>query len=156
VVVGGGPGDEVLRLVRTGPGHEPVVSGVDPSGRLEPARGDLDAIELRPTPVADPAAAFSRLGPPPGVADPRPIEAIIARAAAGAWRLAAGEGAEAADEELLLTQLRAQRVASAASLADALGRDEAEVRDHLDRLFDDGVVLRTGSGERARYRAAAG
>lgn len=148
--------DEILRLVRTGRDHEPVVSGVDPSGTVEHARGDLEALELRPTPVDDPAAAFERLGPPPGVDDPGPIEDIIERAAAAAWRLAAGEGAEAADEELLLTQLRAQRVVSAASLADALGRDVEAVRAELDRLFDEGVVLRTGSGDRARYRAASG
>jgi hypothetical protein len=30
------------------------------------------------------------------------------------------------------------------------------VRYHRDRRCDDGGVLRTGSGERARYRAAAG
>jgi predicted ArsR family transcriptional regulator len=45
---------------------------------------------------------------------------------------------------------------SAGQLAEALGRDPEEVRGELDRLYADGAVLRTGSGERARYRAAAG
>jgi hypothetical protein len=83
----------------------------------------------------------------------RPLVRTIERAAAGAWRLAAGEGAAAADEELLLAELRGQRVGTAASLADALGRDADEIRAELDRLFEEGTVMRTGSGDRARYRA---
>jgi predicted ArsR family transcriptional regulator len=89
------------------------------------------------------------------VVDDRALAAIIERAAAGAWRLAAGDGAAAADEELLLTELRAQRVATATALATALGRDAATVRAQLDELYEQGAVLRTGSGERTRYRAAA-
>lgn len=148
--------DDLLRRVRTDRGDDAVVVSFDPRGDLEQAHGDLEEIELRPTPVEDPAAPFLRLGPPPGVDDPSEIVEVIERTAAAAWRLAAGEGADAADEELLLTELRAQRVATAGSLAERLGRDAGEVRGELDRLFDEGVVMRTGSGDRARYRAASG
>jgi uncharacterized Zn finger protein len=148
--------DRLLRALRAGRGDGPQASaadGLDLSAGFEAARGDLDAIPLHPAPVDDPAALFHRLGVPPGVEDVRPLVRTIQRAAAGAWRLAAGEGAAAADEELLLAELRAQRVGSVASLADALGRDVDEVRDELDRLFEDGTVMRTGAGDRARYRA---
>ena len=127
---------------------------LDLSHGLEAALGDLDAIDLRPTPVADPGALLRHLGDPPGVADPRSLEELVERAAAAAWRLAAGDGSDAADEEVLLAELRAQRMADAASLADSLGRDLAAVTDELERLFDAGQVMRTGSGPRAKYRAA--
>ena len=129
---------------------------LDPTVGLTEARGDLDVIALHPSEVDDPASLLRQLGPPPGVDDTEPIAALIERAAATAWRLAAGDGAEAADEEALLAELRAQRVATAASLAAALGREEATVRDVLASLFARGEVLRTGTGERTRYRAAAG
>lgn len=129
---------------------------LDPSVGLTELQGDLDAITLHPSEVDDPTALLRQLGPPPGVDDPEPIAALIERAAATAWRLAAGEGAEAADEEALLAELRAQRVATAASLAAALGRDEATVSEVLESLFARGEVLRTGSGGRTRYRTAAG
>ncbi|MFO7778091.1 MAG: hypothetical protein R6V28_07055 [Nitriliruptoraceae bacterium] len=129
---------------------------LDPTVGLTETRGELDAIGLHPAEVDDPAALLRQLGPPPGVDDAEPIAVLIERAAATAWRLAAGEGAEAADEEALLAELRAQRVATAASLAAALGREEAAVGDVLEALFARGEVLRTGSGERTRYRAAAG
>jgi uncharacterized Zn finger protein len=129
---------------------------LDPTVGLTHPRGDLEAIALHPAEGDDPAALLRQLGPPPGVDDPEPIAALIERAAATAWRLAAGEGAEAADEEALLAELRAQRVATAASLAAALGRDEAAVGELLEALFSRGEVLRTGTGERMRYRAAAG
>lgn len=147
--------DRLLRELR-GDVHDSLGSAaVDLSRGLAGAHGDLDAIELRPAPVDDPASLLLHLGEPPGVDDLEPLAAIIERAAAGAWRLAAGEGADAADEELLLAELRGQRVASAASLADALGREVDAVRNQLDALFAQGTVLRTGSGARARYRAAS-
>ncbi len=145
---------ELLEQVRQGP-SEAVDVELDLSAGLEAARGDLEAIELQPTPVGDPASLLRHLGPPPGVDDPEPLERLVERAAATAWRLAAGDGADAADEELLLAELRAQRTASAESLAAALGRDVEQLRDQLDRLFEGGEVLRTGSGARARYRAAS-
>jgi hypothetical protein len=148
--------DGLLRALRSGRGGgaaRELAEGLDLSRGLFDAHGDLDAVGLHPTPVEDPAALFHRLGEPPGVDDVRPLVRTIERAAAGAWRLAAGEGAAAADEELLLAELRGQRVGTAASLAEALGRDADEVRTELDRLFEEGTVMRTGSGDRARYRA---
>jgi len=149
--------DDLLRELRTRRGgNEPVAAEqLDLTRGLYTARADLDAIPLHPTPVEDPSALFQRLGEPPGVDDIEPYVRTIERAAEGAWRLAAGEGSDAADEELLLTELRAQRVGTAPSLAAALGRDEDAIRDQLDRLFDTGTVLRTGTGERARYRATS-
>jgi hypothetical protein len=152
----GRSGDELLRTLRTEAGSSDHPSGPQlMSGAFDAMNGDLDAIALHPMPVDDPASLFRHLGEPPGVGDDRALAAIIERAAAGAWRLAAGDGAEAADEELLLAELRARRVATAAALAGALGRDEEAVRAQLDELYEQGAVLRTGAGERARYRAAA-
>lgn len=150
--------DELLsevRAMRGEPDGDLAIGGLDVSRGLTVAQGDLDAIPLHPEHAADPAALYRHLGPPPGVEDEEPIARLIERAAAAAWRLAAGDGAEAADEELLLAELRAQKVASPSSLASALGRDADGIREELDRLFSEGAVMRTGSGERARYRAAA-
>ncbi len=149
--------DDLLQVLRSERGGEVGVpdAELDLSVGLFAPRGDLDAIALRPAPIEDPAALLTHLGPPPGVSDLTPFVRLVERAAATAWRVAAGDGAAAADEEVLLAELRAQRVGTAVSLADALGRDAEEVRDELDRLFDEGTVMRTGSGTRARYRAAA-
>ncbi len=148
--------EELLAALRRG---EALPAGdeatIDASGDHFRARGDLDAITLHPTPVEDPSALLRQLGEPPGVEDPEPLLQLVERSAAAAWRLAAGHGAAAADEEALLAELRAQKVATAASLADAIGRDAAAVATALDELFSRGDVLRTGSGERTRYRAAS-
>lgn len=146
-----------LRSLRSGsdsgasPGTLPIddLAGVD----LHAARGDLDEVTLSPHPVEDGAWLLEQLGPPPGVEDPDPFARRMADAADFAWRIAAGEGAGAADEELLLAELRAQRMATAGSIADALGWDVDTAREALDELFSAGRVLRTGSGERTRYRA---
>jgi uncharacterized Zn finger protein len=122
----------------------------------EPVAGDLDAIPLHPQPVRRPEHLLHQLGPPPGVDDPGPLEALLHRAAATAWQLAAGDGAEAADEAALLTELRAQRVATVASLASVLGWAPETVARGLEALFARGEVLRTGAGERTRYRASSG
>ena len=148
--------DRLLREVRS---PEPsaaatTAEGIDPGRGLEAVAGDLEAVRLHPEPVEDAAALFLHLGDPPAVDDPSEFAAIIERTATAAWRLAAGEGPAVAEEELLLSELRAQRVASVSSLADALGRDIGEVQEELDRLFSEGAVLRTGTGDRARYRAA--
>jgi uncharacterized Zn finger protein len=145
---------DALRAHRGATPRGPIGAGLDLSRGLYAAHGDLEEIELHPAPVEDPAALFRQLGEPPGVEDTRALEELIARAASTAWRLAAGEGSQMADEELLLAELRAQRVATPASLAEALGRDPEELAQELDRLFEDGTVMRTGSGDRARYRAA--
>lgn len=148
---------QLLDALRTRRGiatRGPVGAGLDLARGLVRAGGDLEQIELHPAPVEDPAALFRQLGEPPGVEDTRQLEELVGRAASTAWRLAAGEGSEMADEELLLAELRAQRVATPGSLAQALGRDADELREELDRLFEDGGVMRTGSGDRARYRAS--
>jgi uncharacterized Zn finger protein len=152
----GRPRDDLLRRVRADNDVDgsTVTVRLDLSRGLDVPHGDLDAIELHPMPVDDPASLFQHLGDPPGVDDDSALVAVIERAAAGAWRLAAGDGAQAADEQLLLAELRAQRVASAEALADALGRDAETIRRELDQLFDEGTVMRTGAGDRARYRAA--
>lgn len=147
--------DDLLRSVRAerGSGTHSANLGIELPNGLE-AAGDLESVVVHPALAADPGALLDHLGEPPGVEDLTLLTRTVERAAATAWRLAAGDGAQAADEELLLAELRAQRVASAASLAEALGREQAAVAAQLDALFEAGTVLRTGSGERARYRAS--
>ncbi|MDX1657197.1 MAG: hypothetical protein R3343_00105 [Nitriliruptorales bacterium] len=118
------------------------------------ARGDLEAVTLHPRQVDDPGWLLAHLGEPPGVEELERFEERIADAADFAWRIAAGEGSEVADEELLLAELRAQRVSGAGKVADALGWDREQTRTLLDALFERGDVLRMGSGEDAKYRAA--
>lgn len=131
-----------------------VVALTDLTGvPLTSARGDLSAVTVHPERVEDPAILFERLGDPPGVPDTAPYERMIARAAEFAWKLAAGEGAEVADDELLVAELRAQRMGTVASVAGALGWPEDRTREALDRLFEAGTIMRTGSGEKTRYRA---
>lgn len=140
-----------LRRVRgvTPSGAEPEVDLSDPFT----ARGPLDLL-VHPRPPHNVTALLDRLGPPPDVDDPEPLERAIAEAAALAWRLAAGEGGDVADDEVMLAELRAQQVTSAERLADALGMDASECTDQLDRLYSAGAVLRMGTGDTARYRAA--
>lgn len=153
----GRPREELLGALRRS--DAPSVADaapVDLSGDHFRARDDLEAIQLHPEAAEDPSALLRQLGEPPGVEDPEPLLLLVERSAAAAWRLAAGDGAEVADEEALLAELRAQRVATAGSLATALGRQPEDVAAALDALFSRGEVLRTGTGERTRYRAASG
>lgn len=145
--------DRLRELRGEGPAPEPgVLEGVeDPYA----ARGDLEEIIVHPAPVEDPTMLFQHLGEPPGVEDTEPLARLIARTAGTAWRLASGAGSQVADEEVLLAELRAQRFGTASSVADGLGWDEDPTRRMLDRLFEEGEVLRTGSGDSARYRAAS-
>lgn len=144
--------DQLLAALRgTGPAAPPTA---EPASR--PEVGDIDAIAIHPSPARHPAHLLRQLGPPPGVDDPAALEALLTRAAATAWQLAAGEGAEAADEAALLTELRSQRVATVPSLAAVLGWSPETVAGGLEALFERGEVLRTGSGERTRYRASSG
>lgn len=124
------------------------------AGDLSAARGDLEAVVLHPHRVEDPSWLFDHLGDPPGVEDTAELQRLIGAAAETAWRLAAGEGAGAADDELLLTELRSRRMSTAEALAEALGWDVEVAREALDRMFDDGAVMRMGTGEGAKYRAA--
>jgi uncharacterized Zn finger protein len=146
----GRPADALLRHLAAAPdtAHE-----IDTSVPFDEPRGPLDAVHVHPAPPRAPTRLLDRLGAPP-VASLGALEAIVERAAAMAWRIAAGEGGAAADEEVLLAELRAQRTATASTLARSLGVDDAEVRDRLDELYADGRVLRTGAGEHARYRIA--
>lgn len=140
-----------LRRARgvTPPGQDEDVDLTDPYT----ARGPLELL-VHPRPPDDVTALLDRLGPPPEVDDPEPLERAIADAAAMGWRLAAGEGGDVADDEVLLAELRAQQVTSAERLAEALGMDVDDCVGHLERLYHAGAVLRMGSGEGARYRAA--
>lgn len=150
----GRPAARVLAEVRGARGPVPermaTPTPVDP----EAAVRALAAVELHPRRVPDPGRYLRHLGPPPGMDAVESLTVIVEQAAGVAWRLAAGDGAAVADEEVLLAELRAQRVADASALAAALGRDADDVRAQLDRLFEAGVVLRTGVDDRVRYRAA--
>lgn len=149
--------EDLLAALRSARGRPsaPVAgdAGVDLSDPLS-ARGDLDAVDVHPVPVPDVTSVFERLGPPPGFEDTETLERLMADAAALAWRLAAGEGSEAADDEALLAELRAQGVATAGSIASSLGLDDEVAQEALDRLYGAGAVMRMGEGATARYRAA--
>lgn len=150
-----------LANLRRRAGVGAVPAGAVPLDDLPVATWDvagpaLDELTLHPQQIEDPAWLFHHLGEPPAVEDTAALEQLLGRAAAFAWRLAAGEGTSAADEELLLAELRAQRTATATAIGGALGWSDDRVREQLDRLFTEGRVMRTGSGERTRYRAAPG
>lgn len=133
--------------------REAELDPIGPEGFYE-ADQDLEAIVLHPAKTDEPGALIDRLGPPPGVKDPDPLVALIGRAVETGWKVAAGEGADVADDETLLAELRARGVASAEDVADGLGWPADRTREALDRLWDEGDVLRTGSGDGARYRAS--
>lgn len=148
--------DDLLRSLRQARGSsgggsdEMVVDLTSP----ETARGDLSSIDVHPVPTPEVAQIFEELGPPPGMEDSFVIEERMKQAASLAWKLAAGEGADVADDEALVTELRAQRIATAESVASALGLDAEMVQETLDRLYSAGQVMRMGQGAEARYRAA--
>lgn len=133
--------------------QETDLEPIGPDGFFD-ADHDLEEIALHPAKTDDPGAMIDRLGPPPGVKDPDPLVALIERAVETGWKVAAGEGADVADDETLLAELRARGVASAQDVADGLGWPSDRTREALDRLWDEGDVLRTGSGDGARYRAS--
>lgn len=151
-----------LRAARTGEdlataARSPDAIGIDELGDTDlfGARGDVDGIVLQPRRVEDPAWLFEQLGEPPGIEDSLPLEQLIVRAADTAWKIAAGDGAEVADTELLLTELRAQRMSTAPQLAEALGWDVETVAEALEQLYHDDAVMRMGDGLDAKYRAAS-
>lgn len=144
---------DALRAARGGGEAATEAHDVDLADPLV-ARGDLAAVDVHPVPEPDVATVFEQLGPPPGFDDEGPVATLMRQAARMAWRLAAGEGAEVADDEALLTELRSQGVATAGSIAASLGLDPAVAQDALDRLYGEGQVLRMGAGDAARYRAA--
>jgi uncharacterized Zn finger protein len=151
-----------LRAVRTGEDLESAARSPDAVGigDLEVAdpfgaRGDLDAVVVHPRRVEDPAWLFDQLGEPPGFSDSGDLQQLIVRAADTAWRIAAGDGSDAADTELLLAELRAQRMSTPNKLATALGWEPDTVADALDALYHEGAVMRMGEGLDAKYRASA-
>lgn len=148
--------EDLLRSLREARGTTGGNGGDDELDLSEPkeARGDLSAIDVHPVPTPEVAQIFEELGPPPGMEDSFVIEERMKRAASLAWKLAAGEGADVADDEALVTELRAQRIATAESVASALGLDTDVVQETLDRLYSAGQVMRMGQGAEARYRAA--
>ena len=148
--------DDLLDALRSARGTRRAADEGDDVDLADPlhARGDLEGIDVHPVPVPDVSTVFERLGPPPGFEDSEVLERLMSEAAALAWRLAAGEGSEAADDEALLAELRAQGVATAGSIASSLGLDAEVAQEALDRLYSAGTVLRMGEGETARYRAA--
>lgn len=115
--------------------------------------GDLEAITVHPHEPEDTLALLERLGLPPRIEDGRSVANLIDQAADLAWKIAAGEGSDQADDELLLAELRALRMAGPVRMGEALGWDPERAAEALDRLFDEGRVLRTGTGDRIRYRA---
>ncbi len=147
--------DELLATLRRS-GQSAEVTPDELVEEIDPfvAGGDLDSIDVHPVVQPDIAAVFERLGPPPGVDETERLEALMHEAAALAWRLAAGEGSEVADDEALLTELRAQGVATATSIASSLGMDPTPAQEALDRLYSEGTVMRMGQGDTARYRAS--
>lgn len=129
-----------------------VVEGLRATGMWDAGPG-LGAVEVHPHPPEDPTVMLRHLGDPPGMRDERGLEEILWRAAETAWTLAADEGSDEADEELLLAELRARGMATAQQLADATGWDPARATEVLDRLYGEGTIMRGGSGGNARYRA---
>lgn len=133
--------------VQTVQAHDLATTGFDE------ARGDPSDVRVHPQLAEEPAALMIRLGLPPRIEDPDPLERALAAAAETAWKLAAGEGTDAADDELLLAELRAAKMTTAGVLADALGWEPERTLDVLGKLFEAGTVMRMGKGLDARYRA---
>lgn len=114
------------------------------------APGDLAAVALHPRPASDPAAALRRLGPPPGAASAAPaLLSLVAGAADAAWSLLTTD----ADEDPLLTALRACEPATSQELAARLDVPVAEIRARLVTLIADGAVTRTGHARGTRYHS---
>lgn len=154
----GGSRESLLARMRELAGTAPAATVPPSTAAAGRAAGPSVAVRpgdiaLHPAPAADAAALVARLGPPPGVDDAVPLLRAVRDAAAMAWRVAAGEGAGEADRTVLLAQLRAGRTMTAAELAAAVGADVEAVEAELEALHATGAVLRTGSGDRRRYRA---
>lgn len=118
-----------------------------------PPTGSIEGVTVRPRRAAQPGWLLDDLGWAPGFDGSGALHHLVADAAQMAWQLASGEGAEVADEQLLLAQLRARHGASATVLAEAVGLDVAEVQQLLEQMYAQGLILKTGSAMAARYRA---
>lgn len=157
VALRGKPYDVLLRQVEESRGDSSgdLVVTFDVTQDLYRMRGDIEAIRIHPQPPRDATAFLRRLGAPDDVDDPELLYELVEEAATFAWRLAAGDGADIADDELLLAELRGQGTSTASVIADALGMTPDDVEQRLDELYGRGAVMRTGSGDRSRYRAVA-
>lgn len=140
----------------TGVSAVPSDDGDEGERPIDDARGDLDAIVVRPVQRHHPGLLLAELAGPPPTVDVGALVEVVEDAARFAWRLAAGEGTDVADDELLLAALRAQGAATVDSLSSALGSSPDDVRHRLEVLHARGEVLRAGSADDAgvRYRAA--
>ena len=148
-----------IRAARSGrteptPGHAHRTDGgvairTITAGTLFDGSDELAAIAVHPRETADPGAVLRRLGPPPGFDSLAELEAAVAGAAARAWQLAQHRDRE----DPLLAALRERDSATAAELADAIGRSAAEVRLALRPLMNEGLVFRTGHARSTRYHA---
>lgn len=114
----------------------------------------LRQLALNPRQATDPAWLLARLDDPPSVIPFEPLADAVSRAATVAWRIAAGDGADTADTELLLAELRARRIGTAQALAAAIGHDPEAIAAQLDAMYDAGEVLRTGTPPKVKYRVA--
>jgi uncharacterized Zn finger protein len=111
--------------------------------------GELAAITVHPQEPLDPGAVLRRLGLPPDFESLTDLADTVARAATRAWQLAQ----QSDQEDPLLVALRERGSATAAELAEAVGRPPAEVRLALRPLMDEGIVHRTGHAKGTRYHA---
>lgn len=157
---GFGRADDIVRAIRRRRAGDQALDDDAGLGAAVVARTDafwvgtsLNDITVHPKPLGHGALLVDRLGMPPRVDDADRLDQLVQRSAETAWKLAAGAGAGAADDEVLLAELRAARMATAASLAETLGWVPADMAAALDRLFGEGKVLRTGTDDSARYRA---
>lgn len=114
----------------------------------------LRQLALHPRQAEDPAWLLAKLDEPPDLVVFDAIADAVGRAATVAWRIAAGDGADSADTELLLAELRARRIGTAEALAAAIGHDPKAIALQLDALYDAGEVLRTGTPPKVKYRVA--
>lgn len=112
------------------------------------ARGDLEAVALRPAPPAGPLS-LRTLGPPPGVPAPvrSRLEEAATRAGETAWRLLRG----VEEGEGVLSLLAERGSVSSREVAEALGMRIDEARALLRRHVEAGRVRRTGRGRGTRY-----
>ena len=146
--------EQLVRAVNTKRGEtRDVVEDMPPSTPDEQIQA-LRQLVLHPRQVDDAAWLIGRLDEPPPLLAYDTLVDALHRAATVAFRIAAGDGAETADTELLLAELRARRIGTAAALAQAIGHDPEQIASQLDALYDAGVVLRTGTPPNVKYRVA--
>lgn len=154
LLLAGAPREVLLARVRAILGlHAPVASEGPRRPAVAPDPMDLATVVVSPAPPGEVMAVLDGLGAPPGIEDVAALGPIVRAAAAFAWAIAAGEGEEEADRQLLVATLRAGGTMTVPDLAAALGADEDVVERELERLHAEGAALRTGTAGLHRYRA---